>query len=243
MLLSSLSSFIAPVLALQTSSFTNPWSADALAWEIEHSPVSRLYVLKDGADAPAAFCACWLIVDELHINSLAVAPERRRQGIASELMRGVLALKNAKELTDVFLGGDGKLTRYQAQVIYQGKPGTLVFGEYTVLDRMRKGKKVVVHGDGTSLWTLTHHRDFAKAFASAEVQLDETYTTPDQAHAMMEPHASIAEWKGDELTLYTSTQAVFGTRRAYDFIHQVIAEEPHPSRHVGSPVPRPALRR
>ena len=37
-------------------------------------------------------------------------------------------------------------------------------GKYTVLDRMRAGKKVVVHGDGTSLWTLTHHRDFAKGF-------------------------------------------------------------------------------
>ena len=37
-------------------------------------------------------------------------------------------------------------------------------GRYTILDRMRKGQKVVVHGDGTSLWTLTHHRDFAKGF-------------------------------------------------------------------------------
>ena len=37
-------------------------------------------------------------------------------------------------------------------------------GGYTVLDRLRAGKKVVVHGDGTSLWTLTHHRDFAKGF-------------------------------------------------------------------------------
>lgn len=37
-------------------------------------------------------------------------------------------------------------------------------GGYTVVNRMRQGKKVVVHGDGTSLWTLTHHRDFAKAF-------------------------------------------------------------------------------
>jgi nucleoside-diphosphate-sugar epimerase len=37
-------------------------------------------------------------------------------------------------------------------------------GKHTVLTRMLAGKKVVVHGDGTSLWTLTHHRDFAKAF-------------------------------------------------------------------------------
>jgi nucleoside-diphosphate-sugar epimerase len=37
-------------------------------------------------------------------------------------------------------------------------------GGYTAVDRMRRGKPVVVHGDGTSLWTLTHHRDFAKAF-------------------------------------------------------------------------------
>jgi nucleoside-diphosphate-sugar epimerase len=37
-------------------------------------------------------------------------------------------------------------------------------GGYTVIDRMRKGKQVVVHGDGTSLWTLTHHTDFARGF-------------------------------------------------------------------------------
>ncbi|MFA5252186.1 MAG: NAD-dependent epimerase/dehydratase family protein [Phycisphaerae bacterium] len=37
-------------------------------------------------------------------------------------------------------------------------------GGYTVLNRMRQGKKVIVHGDGSSLWTLTHHRDFAKGF-------------------------------------------------------------------------------
>ena len=34
-------------------------------------------------------------------------------------------------------------------------------GGYTVVARMRAGKKVVVHGDGTSLWTMTHHADFA----------------------------------------------------------------------------------
>jgi nucleoside-diphosphate-sugar epimerase len=37
-------------------------------------------------------------------------------------------------------------------------------GGWTMLERMRRGREVVVHGDGTSLWTLTHHEDFARAF-------------------------------------------------------------------------------
>lgn len=39
-----------------------------------------------------------------------------------------------------------------------------LMGGYTSLQRMKDGKPLVVHGDGTSLWTLTHHRDFAKGF-------------------------------------------------------------------------------
>jgi len=39
-----------------------------------------------------------------------------------------------------------------------------VEGGYTVLERMLRGEPVVVHGDGTSLWTLTHHTDFARGF-------------------------------------------------------------------------------
>lgn len=35
---------------------------------------------------------------------------------------------------------------------------------YTIIDRMRKGKKIIVHGDGTSLWVLTYSKDFAKGF-------------------------------------------------------------------------------
>lgn len=50
--------------------------------------------------------------------------------------------------------------------------------------------------------------DFAGAFAAAPVQLDATYTTPNEAHAMMEPHASIAAWNGGRLTLWTSHQMI-----------------------------------
>ncbi|WP_372400341.1 aldehyde oxidoreductase molybdenum-binding subunit PaoC [Azospirillum sp. HJ39] len=50
--------------------------------------------------------------------------------------------------------------------------------------------------------------DFAGAFAAAAVKLDETYTTPDQSHAMMEPHATIAAWQGDRLTVWTSNQMI-----------------------------------
>ena len=38
-------------------------------------------------------------------------------------------------------------------------------GSWQVLERMRRGKPVLIHGDGTSLWTMTHAEDFARAFA------------------------------------------------------------------------------
>ncbi|MDO8047057.1 xanthine dehydrogenase family protein molybdopterin-binding subunit [Janthinobacterium sp. SUN211] len=50
--------------------------------------------------------------------------------------------------------------------------------------------------------------NFAGAYAQAPVRLDATYTTPDQSHAMMEPHASIAAWEGDKLTVWTANQMV-----------------------------------
>jgi len=50
--------------------------------------------------------------------------------------------------------------------------------------------------------------DFDAAFAAAPVQLDATYSTPDHAHAMIEPHATIAAWRGDELALWTSNQMI-----------------------------------
>lgn len=54
----------------------------------------------------------------------------------------------------------------------------------------------------------SRHGDFDAAFVKAAVQFDATYTTPDQSHAMMEPHATIAWWEGAKLSVWTSNQMV-----------------------------------
>ncbi len=70
-----------------------------------------------------------------------------------------------------------------------------VHGGWTVVDRMRHGRPVIVHGDGTSLWTLTHHEDFARGFVpllgqdgvvgdSFHITSDETLTW-DQIHGLL----------------------------------------------------------
>ncbi len=70
-----------------------------------------------------------------------------------------------------------------------------------------KDKAKKPEGDDPSL-DDTSVGDFSGAFESAPVKLDQTYTTPDESHAMMEPHATLAAWEGEKLTLWTSNQMV-----------------------------------
>lgn len=73
------------------ASFSNPWTRDMFARELEQQLLSRSYVLRAADDRVAAFCTCWLVVDELHINTMAVRPEFRRQGLGRRLLEHVLA--------------------------------------------------------------------------------------------------------------------------------------------------------
>ena len=50
--------------------------------------------------------------------------------------------------------------------------------------------------------------NFDDAYTAAPVRFEATYTTPDQSHAMMEPHATTASWRGDRLTVWTSNQMI-----------------------------------
>jgi xanthine dehydrogenase YagR molybdenum-binding subunit len=59
----------------------------------------------------------------------------------------------------------------------------------------------------------TERGDARRAYASAAVKHEATYTTPTEHHNPMEPSASIAAWDGDELTLFETTQWVAGARK------------------------------
>jgi ribosomal-protein-alanine N-acetyltransferase len=78
------------ILAVEEASFTNPWTREMYLAELENPEVSHLYVARDEARCIVGYCAFWLVGDELHINNLAVAPARRRAGVASALLTHVL---------------------------------------------------------------------------------------------------------------------------------------------------------
>ncbi|MGG5818550.1 aldehyde oxidoreductase molybdenum-binding subunit PaoC [Falsiroseomonas sp. HW251] len=68
-------------------------------------------------------------------------------------------------------------------------------------------------GEGSGAPAEDRIGDFESAFAAAPVQLDATYTTPDESHAAMEPHASVAAWDAGKLTVWTSNQMIAWAKR------------------------------
>jgi xanthine dehydrogenase YagR molybdenum-binding subunit len=111
------------------------------------------------------------------------------------------------------------------QVTYYGQPVAFVVAESFEQARAAAYLVEVKYDRSSGRYTLRHHLDqarvphpedapaadsaagdFASAFANAPVQVDETYTTPLQSHAMMEPHATLAMWDADKLILHTANQ-------------------------------------
>jgi nucleoside-diphosphate-sugar epimerase len=78
-------------------------------------------------------------------------------------------------------------------------------GAWTDLDRMRRGAPVIVHGDGTSLWTITHNTDFAIAFVGLlgrpEALGESFHITSDEAPTWNQIYRYLAEGLGVEADL------------------------------------------
>ena len=93
------------VMKIETACFTDPWSREMFLHELERNDISRCFVAEispHGAKGMhqmeiealdpgrgnkiAGYLLSWLLVDELHINNLAVVPEHRRSGLATSLI-------------------------------------------------------------------------------------------------------------------------------------------------------------
>lgn len=77
------------VLAVEAESFTNPWTRDMYAWELQNRQVCHIYVMRTPDAGIVGFCAFWLVFDEIHINNVAMRPAFRGQGLGAALMERV----------------------------------------------------------------------------------------------------------------------------------------------------------
>jgi ribosomal-protein-alanine N-acetyltransferase len=79
------------VLAIEETSFTNPWTRAMYMAELENAGVSFCFLARAADGRAIGFCSFWRVLDELHINNLAVLPAFRRCGVGRTLLAHVLA--------------------------------------------------------------------------------------------------------------------------------------------------------
>ena len=77
------------IVAIERASFSNPWTRHMYLRELQNPDVSFLYVLRF-PDQIAAFCSFWLVLDEIHVNNLAVRQDHQGQGLGAALLQHVL---------------------------------------------------------------------------------------------------------------------------------------------------------
>lgn len=78
------------VLQIEQASFVNPWTREMYLAELENPGVSYCYVARNSTREVVGYCSFWCVVDELHINNLAVAPQYRGAGVGTALLREVM---------------------------------------------------------------------------------------------------------------------------------------------------------
>ena len=78
------------ILAIEEASFTNPWTREMYLAELQNEGASFFYLARDGERRTIGFCSVWRVLDELHINNLAVLPAYRRAGIGFALLTHAL---------------------------------------------------------------------------------------------------------------------------------------------------------
>lgn len=102
-------------------------------------------------------------------------------------------------------------------------------GSWQVVKRMLEGKPVIIHGDGTSLWTMTHNSDFAKAFiglmGNAHAIGESFQITSDETVTWNQIYKAIADALGVELKPYYVTSDFLDAVGKYDFKGSLIGDK------------------
>lgn len=103
-------------------------------------------------------------------------------------------------------------------------------GSWQVVKRIMEGKPVIIHGDGTSLWTITHNSDFAKAYAGLIGNPDAIgeafHITTDESVSWNEIYGYVAEALGKTLNpVYVSSQTLAALGKEYDFTGGLIGDK------------------
>jgi ribosomal-protein-alanine N-acetyltransferase len=78
------------VLAIEQLSFNSPTTREWYESELQRPDVCYVFVLRTPEAAVAGFCAFWKVVDQIHINNLAIHPDWRQRGLGKVLLRRVL---------------------------------------------------------------------------------------------------------------------------------------------------------
>jgi [ribosomal protein S18]-alanine N-acetyltransferase len=78
------------VLAIEEASFTNPWTREMYLAELDNRGVSYCFLARTTDGHVIGFCSFWRVLDELHINNLAVLPTLRGRGVGTALLDRVL---------------------------------------------------------------------------------------------------------------------------------------------------------
>ena len=68
-------------------------------------------------------------------------------------------------------------------------------------------------GSHTGIPGDVSYGDTESGLRAAEIKIDQVYTTPIQHHNPMEPHATMAQWEGDHLTVHDATQHISGVQK------------------------------
>ena len=79
------------VIAIEEASFHNPTTRAWYESELQRPDVCFVYVLRTADAGVAGFCAFWRVVDQIHINNLAIHPNFRGRGLGTLLLEAVLA--------------------------------------------------------------------------------------------------------------------------------------------------------